>query len=220
MAGKMRLPKKATIGGFTFTIEYPAKYTENHVDGQCHSLYQRIKINDKSKNGDVYPNQYILQTLLHEGIHAVDSIFTGWSLVDEENDDYIIDPISMALYQVLRDNKLDLKSEKMPKKIIVGPTEYEVISNHTFESSARENLGLVDNCNCKIKLASTQDGGSLHVEYINSLLIYCIIRAIVHNYNIPERFETLVNQRSFANGIYQMLISIDAEGLIEKWVKK
>ena len=99
----MKIPKKIKVGGHVYRVIYPCDFAENkNLRGQHDGDTKEIRISDDG------PESVIAETLLHEILHAVDSV-TGYKLF-EDNERAIVG-IGEALFQVLRDNNLDFRDK-------------------------------------------------------------------------------------------------------------
>jgi len=102
------IPTKIKIGGFNFEIVQESKDTNaGGFVGLCQ--YDQLRISLANN----YPKQRIEACFLHEILHAC---FHNTSLDSVKeisaNEEHIIDALSTALYQVLRDNKLDFSQDE------------------------------------------------------------------------------------------------------------
>lgn len=107
----MHLPTNLKIGGFDWTVEKNAHVsTEGSTFGSTHTNTQKIFLDPGTTD------QKNAQTLLHEVIHAV-TWQSGLSrrlekFEDRKLEEEIVQSISMGLYQVLRDNKIDFYEDR------------------------------------------------------------------------------------------------------------
>jgi len=123
----VKIPKKLKVGGFVYTIEFPYFFREsNELVGQHAFDELKIKISDVD-HLDKMSDQKIVATLMHEVVHAVDHVY--WSGVGIMSEDEI-DMISRGLFQVIRNNKLEL--DKLPKKVNVLGFDYTIAYPYTF----------------------------------------------------------------------------------------
>lgn len=105
----MKVPKKIKIGGFQWrVIESKDISIEGNCFGSTHTDTQKIFLEPG------IPEQKRSQTLLHEIMHAIfwtsglEKIHTGSHRLTEEE---LVNSLSMGLFQVIRDNKLDFKDK-------------------------------------------------------------------------------------------------------------
>ena len=95
----MNIPKSVKVGGQTFKVIKDYVFTERvDINAQCDSDYNEIKLGQlwrekcRTRQEDIF---------LHEIIHAVDNIYNGNKLQEED-----VVNIGQGLYQVLTDNKI------------------------------------------------------------------------------------------------------------------
>jgi len=100
---KMKLPKKLKIAGHIYTVIYPYTFTEVSLQGQSDLIQKEIRLGKVDTGGNLVPQAQLNNTLCHEILHCIDYEYNNQKL-----DDNMIDRLGNGLYQVLRDNKLNL----------------------------------------------------------------------------------------------------------------
>jgi hypothetical protein len=109
------LPPTLKIGGRTYAVLYPHVFedTATVLYGLHDPAGQTIKIARVDEHGCIRHHESVLQTFMHEVIHAVDNIYFGGKLTAWEKGEDAVDQLAEGLIQVLRDNDLDFRAEKI-----------------------------------------------------------------------------------------------------------
>ena len=104
----MRIPERLKIGGHEYRVIYPYHFTERGDRGADHDFSTKvIRIDGKdSWSHEECPESGIAVMFLHEILHGCDLI-TGGGIFSGDDGEAKIERLSEALFQVLRDNKLD-----------------------------------------------------------------------------------------------------------------
>lgn len=91
------IPDKVNVSGVNYNVEFVDRFVENHnLQGQV--IYHKGLIQiDKNMSDDKKE-----QTFVHEMLHAC---FNEAGYIEQDED--IINRVSIVLYQVLKDNKID-----------------------------------------------------------------------------------------------------------------
>ena len=98
---KSRMLKTLKVGGLNYQIVYPYVFETNAVLLGLHEGDQaRIKVTKRFLNLERHWTK-ITETLLHEIVHAVDHVYAGNILIEDE-----VFIMSNYLFQIIRDNKL------------------------------------------------------------------------------------------------------------------
>ena len=100
----MKMPKELKIGGHIYKVVFPYQFTERgDIAGQHDSIIKEIRIDPlDSWSHKELPDSSIKVILLHEILHAIDSI-TGRETFKDES---VCNGVSESLYQIIHDNKL------------------------------------------------------------------------------------------------------------------
>ena len=95
----MKIPDKIKVAGHEYKIIWDDKYltNEGYVGLSIHN--QLLIYMCKRYRGKKLSKTVIEETLLHEILHCVDTMYNNHSLGEET-----VDRLSEGLYQVLRDN--------------------------------------------------------------------------------------------------------------------
>ena len=108
----MKIPELIKVGGMLIKIIFPTEQTtyknekgeDAQADGSILMSTGEIHIASRSKEGNVYTEDYIGQVFMHEILHAIDYVYNSDHLSEDE-----IERLSQGLYQVLKDNKIIVK---------------------------------------------------------------------------------------------------------------
>jgi len=201
------MPKTLKIGGFIYDVIYPHKFeTENNLLG-LHE-YQEIKIKVADEYiGKKLPWSRRHEILTHEILHAIDHVFSEGKL--EEGD---LSKLSVGLYQVLRDNNLNLKRDSwFPKYIKIGGFRYSIIPSHKFLDEVHVTYCYVSNLENKIMLS--REGKS---PFLKARLMESIFLALCSIYltGDPANEYLMCSSNMVGNGLYQVIVENNIEDLI------
>ena len=108
----MKIPELIKVGGMLIKIFYPTepmifkdeKGEDMQADGKVLISMGEIHIANKSKENNIYVEDYIGQIFMHEILHAINYVYNSDHLSEDE-----IERLSQGLYQVLKDNKIIVK---------------------------------------------------------------------------------------------------------------
>ena len=108
----MKIPKSLKIGGMSLKVIFPAEQTtyknekgeDTQADGFILMSTGEIHIANKSKENNIYAEDYIGQVFMHELLHAINYVYNSDALSEDE-----IERLSQGLYQVLKDNKIKIE---------------------------------------------------------------------------------------------------------------
>lgn len=207
---KIKFPKTLKVGGMVYKIIFPYTFTANQ---DCAGLHNGetavIRVANKC------PTDIILETLLHELLHAIDTVYCN-SLLEE---DYI-NINSKAWFQVLKENNLYLLEDKMPKRIKVGGFYYDINFPYFFEEFENNLAGQTANFDLKIRINNDSDGEKNDSRFVKVCLIFCIQNAICNLVFSSEKEEKSIEvfkSKSFAYGLYQVLVDNKIEQIIDKY---
>lgn len=96
----MKITKKIKIGGRTFTIDYPYKFTEGEdEDGQSHLAYQTIRIREGVND------EYARVVLWHEIFELINDMHECGIFGEGEIKEQRISTLSEYMQQIETDNK-------------------------------------------------------------------------------------------------------------------
>jgi hypothetical protein len=110
---RMKLPAEVKIGGREYKITFPYLFQDNaqvlyglHDPGML-----SIRISEVDESGNKRTDFALLQTFLHELIHAVDYVYNQGALTRSDNGERTIDQLAEGLLQVLRDNEINFSNQ-------------------------------------------------------------------------------------------------------------
>jgi hypothetical protein len=102
----VKLPARLKIGGRDYVVDFPHQFTDS-----CSVLYglhdpagQTIKISLFDEHGLERHNQSILQTFIHEVLHAIDNVYNGGVMTTWDKGEESIDQLAEGILQVIYDN--------------------------------------------------------------------------------------------------------------------
>ena len=212
MTEKIKLPKKIKVGGLEYDVRFPYKFNGN---SGCLGIHngETTTIRISSENN----TSIILETLLHESLHALDHVYCGNSI----EEDYIA-VNARAWLQVLKDNDLYLDTGKIPKKVNINCFTYDVVYPYIFEEFEEGLAGQTANTDLELRLSRTSDGEIYNDRFTKVCLVYCIQSAITHLYfdlNKEVKSVETLKSKSFAHGWYQILFDNKLDKLVKKYRK-
>ena len=107
------IPEKVKVGGREYKISFPYCFQDNaqvlyglHDPGQL-----SIRLSEVDESGNKRSEFALLQTFLHEILHAVDYVYNQGTVTRQTDGERIIDQLAEGLLQVLRDNALDFSNQ-------------------------------------------------------------------------------------------------------------
>ena len=213
---KSRMLKTLKVGGLNYKIEYPYLFETNAILLGLHEGDQaRIKISKKFLNLERHWTK-IVETLLHEIIHAVDHVYAGNILIEDEV--YII---SNYIYQIINDNDLNIKKSKLPEIVRIGAFNYTV-ENYTFNDDSNS-AATVEHETLKFLISNRDANGNDYHDGIKMTnFIYLLTCCICEMSTIPRGFaygekmgNGITNHQAFSAGLYQVFCDNDLEKLIK-----
>ncbi len=99
----MKIPHELKIGGHQYRIFFPYVFTERFdLCGDHNASAKIIRIAD-SEFYESRSTSAITVTLIHEILHAIDSV-SGHNMFDGDEGEKHIEALSEGIYQVLADN--------------------------------------------------------------------------------------------------------------------
>lgn len=202
---KARMLKTIKIGGINYKIVYPYVFKENSgLVGLHEPNIAKIKLSDSFARTKRSWDR-ILETLLHEIIHGVDVVYTNAGLSEEE-----VSILSVCLFQVIRDNDLNIEKCKFPANVKIGGFNYKVIENYSFKDTECQS-GTIYHQACEILCYFKDVNGDDYAGSVKmSTFFYFVMKAII---NITELGNILSSdnvldgsqlQGTFAQGLYQV----------------
>lgn len=207
---KSRIPKTITVGGYEYKIKYPYIFKQSDIQVGIHEPNtQTIKISKFVRNQERHWVK-ILDTLIHEIVHAVDCIYNAGLLEEFE-----VEAVGYYLLQIIRDNDFDFnKKEKLFDTIKIGPFTYKIEWNYTFED--HDYMPAMVDHQVLTMWINPVDTNSTPISHDvrMSTLFYLILLAINNITGIQDGFDcneespTKVAKSmvvSFANGLYRVI---------------
>ncbi len=214
---RSRVPKQLKVGGVNYKLLYPYTFISNPILLGLHEGDQAcIKITAAYQN---LPRSWakIGENILHELIHAVDHIYCGVVLQEEE-----VHQMSNYLFQVVRDNELNIKKGKLPEFVKIGGFNYEVIGDFEFKDGD-ECAGAIEHELMAILMSNRDSQGQEYAPAVKMTnFLYLMTCAICEQTTIPRGFkhgeklgDGMSNHQSFASGIHQIFVDNDLEKLLK-----
>ena len=120
------IPKSVRVGSFDYRVLFPYDFNEDNRLIAQHDLYNftlKVGIKSPSHQSEILPRMKVHECLLHEIMHAIDHIYCGSILTEDD-----VDLFAMVWHFILQHNKLGLykRSEKIPSRLRLFNMEYEV----------------------------------------------------------------------------------------------
>ncbi len=114
----VRLPDIVQLGAHKYCVKFPYHFNErSDVCAQCDNDKLELRIKDSCTGGEVRSDSHIVQSFLHELLHAIDYVFLQGRLGKLENEEGIIDGIAEGLTQAMLAYQLPTISEDHDGKI-------------------------------------------------------------------------------------------------------
>ena len=210
----IKLPEKIKVAGMIYDIIFPYTF-ESSANGNMVGIHcpcsLEIKISDVSNYGIVRHDVKIVETLVHEVLHAIDSWYLS-SFIDEEN----ISLLAYGIMDAIKQNKEFIPQSKIPKFFHIGGVKYRIIPNYCFTDSAEEHNMAIEYDLLEIRIVN---GVEYNSDYRKFLCLLGYIHAIIEWYQIDflsgnqfrDRFAMLL-----VMGIKQVFEENSLEHLVRK----
>uniref|UniRef100_A0A6M3K3W8 Uncharacterized protein n=1 Tax=viral metagenome TaxID=1070528 RepID=A0A6M3K3W8_9ZZZZ len=203
----IKLPKKIKVGGAVYKVNL-GKETENGYVGYHDYHNQIIKV-ATTHTGDTRHNLMILETLLHEVIHAISAIW-----LEDKLSEKVVTKLSTALFFLLTQNNLMLREIKLPKKIKYGGFIYDIVSPPPKEIEMDEDsfFSTTNDAICRIYVKYSDSDAPF---YIKSLFMKTLLKMVMrlHGSFSDEEVENIYSS-CFYQGLYQVLVDNNIDTLI------
>ena len=205
---RFALPKKVKVGGLFFDIKYPYPFSENLTYyGLCQNMQSEIKIGNHLL-GEKLDVSNIVDTYIHEIIHAVDYVYTNYSLKEES-----VALLSRALIEFFKYNDFNIDTTVIPKEIKIFTSIFKVKDDYVFEEG-NKNIIQIDDINNKISIELKK----YNLYAVKSMLFECCMSNLLNLYGIDDDiFKEEVSVRAFTSGVYQVVLDNNLEKLIKTW---
>lgn len=213
---KSRMLKTLKVGGLNYQIIYPYVFETNAVLLGLHEGDQaRIKVTKRFLNLERHWCK-ITETLLHEILHAVDHVYAGNILIEDE-----VFILSNYLYQIVRDNDLNIKKSILPESVRIGAFDYAVSTYEFCDDS--NSAATVEHETLKFMISDRDaNGNDYHSGIKMTNFMYLLTCCICELSTIPRGFmygektgNGVSNHQAFAAGLYQVFVDNDLEKLIK-----
>lgn len=97
----MKIPKRIKVGAHTFEVISGYNFKNKNVVGMCAVNEDKILLSDKTNRGNPLAPVALQSTFFHEMLHAIDAIYNGSTLKEQE-----VCSLCEGLLQVLTDSGL------------------------------------------------------------------------------------------------------------------
>jgi len=218
---KVKFPKTVKVGGLVYTIMFPHIFIDQPTYVGLHNGFSSaIRIADVYQ-GHRRENQIIVETYMHELLHAIDFVYCGDSIEEDT-----IAVYARAWLQILQDNELYLYSDKLPKKVKIGCFIYKVKYPHSSVESSKSIVSSTSNDRLVISIDNSDGSEKFHSRFVKVALLHGISSGIscvyFNNSNSTEEADeiTKIRKTSFSHGIYQVITDNKVDVLINKYKKK
>uniref|UniRef100_A0A6M3JE33 Peptidase n=1 Tax=viral metagenome TaxID=1070528 RepID=A0A6M3JE33_9ZZZZ len=209
----MKLMKKLKIGGAEYKV-IRGKETEEEYVGY-HDYHRGIIKISKTHSGEVRNDRLILETVLHEVIHAVSSVW-----LDDRLTEKAVTKLSLALFAFFADNDLMLRSKEIPKQVKYMGFIYDLVYPvpDGIEIDVDSRFSVSNTKICKIYITFDDDDC---VYYIKSLLLRTILKMVIDLYGgFSESEVDDIYDSNFYQGLYQAIVDNKIDELIYKGCNK
>jgi len=103
----MKFPEKIKIGGHEYTVIIGYNFKErNDLYGQCDNNLKEIRVCTVDGTGNQRPEASIIETFLHELLHAIENVFCAGQEINEA----ITEGLGQGLTATMVDNPEILKT--------------------------------------------------------------------------------------------------------------
>lgn len=207
MAKKIKIPKKILIGGITYDIKLVKRFKEDLGEpwGFCNNRGALIELLE-FYNGIRFSDSSILNTLLHELLHAIEYVYC-----DKVSKEQVIVILTEIIYQLLSDNNFYIGEDKFPKSIKILGTRFKIIKNHDFGLNNINTSTCVSVNTNLIKIVSKKHTSSIDIITANLLEVCIQYEASIFLEDVEK-----INIPGFAAGLYQVLKSTKLDKMIRE----
>ena len=209
MVNKIKLPKSVKIGGVYYDVY---EKTNGFIDDTTLAGIHK-GFSSEIKVDTTMATQRIIETLMHETIHAIDFTCLGYVL-DEDH----IDLLAKSWIQVLVDNNLQLNNDnaKLPKKVRVGPFEYIVLFPYAFKDLPSITAMAVKYAELTIFLTDREGDDIYRKDFIKFNLFSAICLIIINLYQYTDD-KIPVDFKIISSALFQVFKDNKIEELIKKY---
>lgn len=214
---KLRLPKKVKIGHVEYKIIYPYIFEYSDTK-ECTGLHTpsncTIKISREASDGRKRNNIRVLETFMHEILHAIDSVYMND--IFEENH---VSRFSTCLTNFFLDNPhWNISENTIPDYLEIGPYIYTI--KYPYNDDDFPDISyLGDNTGCIYYLKGSWHNNDINIDLVKANLMVLVLTSIDYEYVIcaHEEEEVLEEVReTFAKGIIQVFKDNKLNKLINK----
>lgn len=200
----LKLPETIKVGPVNYKVLYPYKCVDSFFRGSTHMSRGFIKVCD-SDGQNTQAKQKVKETFLHEIIHAVNDVFLGDVLSEED-----VTIFAIGLLQVIIDNNINFKNNTIPEKLKVCGFEYDVMYPYMYEDTSRLDASH-DESRLVFRLVKQENSD---VDKLN--FMFLVVRAICTTYLVSDKMAGS-NELCFALG--SGLLSVFRDNNLEKIIK-
>lgn len=201
------IPPKLKIGGYTYKVVLKERFAPamRSNTGLCQNDLSTITISAYFEEAKIDKTK-IIQTLLHEILHAIDSIYCG-NIFSEDD----IVTLEHAWFAVLADNNLYISyKNKLPDNIRILGHTYNIYYNQEFEFHNNSAYTIVQPNEKNILCGKGAD-----IEHTKTHILISISQIFEDSSIIVEDFPYI----QFCQGLYQVLYDNKLDRLIRRYCK-
>lgn len=215
----LKFPSKLTVGGLIYDISYPHEFEDGQDLLGLHSgTGGWIRIgNRKARSEGIRNKQAIMEVFVHEVLHAIDFIYCGDVLSEQE-----IETLTRALFQVLSDNDLCLETNDMPEVVRICGVNFIITDDYKYKDTG-DSTSHVDFDTYSIYIGKDLNGMPFSDQFKKITFMYTLVHSMLYMYMSSKAIEVLRDKlqiRSLSNGLYQVLRDNKFEELFEKWTNR
>ena len=205
---KVKLPKYVRISGVTYNVYSVDGFADDsNMAGVHKGFASEIKVDY------TMARQRILETFIHEIIHATDFTCFGYILEEEH-----VNFLAKAWLQIFIDNNLQLNNDKvkLPKKVRVGPFEYEIVFPHSFRDLPSITALSVKYSELSIFLTDKEGDELYRMDFIKLNLFSAICLIIINTYQNEEN-KVPIDFKIISGALFQVFKKNKIEELVKKY---
>jgi len=208
MSDKIKLPKSIKVGGIYYDVyEKEIGFVDDNTLAGIHKgCSSEIKVDTTRAT------QKVLETFIHEIVHATDFTCLGYDLEEEH-----VELLTKNFIQVFVDNNLQLNNDnaKLPKKIRIGPYEYKVVFPYIFKDMPGVTAFSVIHENLAIFLSDREGEDIYKKDYIKFNLFTAIYIVIINLYRSETGIS--VDFKIASSALFQVFRDNKLEEFIKKY---
>lgn len=196
MEKNIKLPKTIKVGGIDYKIIILDKFKDDDMSAwgyHCKSDAEILLLSNYDNEPISITSQ--IHTLLHEIIHAIDSIYCKYVFTEDQ-----VEKLTDILYQIFADNDLYIGEHKLPKYIKILGKKFKIIKEYKFEDwNNSDPRVLLSVSETNIKCSKCKSCDTIKSDMLETILKYLC------NIHFNKEEQENIDIHTFSSGVYQVI---------------